>query len=275
MTWTQQLKLSSTLLGTLIMMGCSSYPDEGKGGLGEHSVMSDFSPVFPDEPLGPEHGMRFDFHIARLQLDSLINQGAEWCFPASVVQAETKEKRIARELEAGLLLDAANDIVILRKNLNKLELQLDYVTNETQCVPPSKNATFQSDKAIITQLVTLLNVDNQFAINSTEINPKYMGHLAQAAQLLKQHTHLNLSVTGHADMTGSAMKNEQLAMGRAQQVQRYLVIFGLARARIQTLSVGETLPLTEGDSPAIRLTNRRVSIDIVSTKAQGVDYERP
>ncbi|MEZ9327710.1 OmpA family protein [Vibrio breoganii] len=273
MKWTNQLKAGTTLLAALVMAGCSSYPDEGQGGMGEYTAMSDFSPVFPEEPLGPEHGLRFDFHLARLQLDSLINQGAEWCFPASVVQAETKEKRIARELEGGLLLDAANDIVILRKNLNKLELQLDYVTSETECVPPSQNASFQSDKAVITQLVDLLNVDNQFAVGSTEINPKYMGHLAEAAGILKQHKHLKLSVTGHADMAGTAEYNEKLAMGRAKQVERYLVIFGLETARIQTLSVGETLPLTDGDTPAIRLTNRRVSIDIVSTNAQGGGYE--
>ncbi|MGR5543248.1 OmpA family protein, partial [Vibrio campbellii] len=80
-----------------------------------------FSPVLPDEPLGPEHGLRFDFHLTQLHLDSLIQQGAEWCFPASVVQAKTKENRIARELEGGLLIDAANDIVIQRKNLGLLE----------------------------------------------------------------------------------------------------------------------------------------------------------
>ncbi|GAD89353.1 hypothetical protein VHA01S_019_00300 [Vibrio halioticoli NBRC 102217] len=273
MKWIHPRTISPILLATLILTGCTSYPDDGAGGMGEYTAMSDFSPVFPEEPLGPEHGLRFDFHLAKLQLDSLINQGAQWCFPAAVIQAETKEKRIARELEGNLLLDAANDIVILRKNLNKLELQLDYVTGETQCVPPSQNSAFQSDKVIITKLVDLLNIDNQFAVGSTEINPKYMGHLAQAASILKQHRHLKLSVTGHADMSGSAEYNEKLAMGRAKQVERYLIIFGLETARIQTLSVGETLPLTEGDTPAIRLTNRRVSIDIISTKAQGGGYE--
>ncbi len=262
------LAIAFALLGS----GCTSYPDEGQGGLGEYTAMADFSPVMPDEPLGPEHGLRFDWQLARLQLDSLIREGAEWCFPAAVVQAKTKENRIARELEGNLLLDAANDLVILRKNLTKLEQQLDYVTSQARCEPPNQNK-LQSEIAVIEQLVALLNVDNQFAIDSTEINPKYMGHLAEAANILKGHPQLNLNVTGHADMTGSAEYNQQLAMGRAKQVERYLTIFGLAPSRIHTHSVGESLPLFEGETAAIKLTNRRVSIDIVSTSAQGGQNE--
>ncbi|CAM4336617.1 OmpA family protein [Vibrio agarivorans] len=252
-----------------LVAGCSSYPEEGKGGMGEYTATSEFSPVLPDEPLGPEHGLRFDFHLTQLHLDSLIQQGAEWCFPASVVQAKTKENRIARELEGGLLVDAANDIVIQRKNLGLLERRLDYVTNEAECVPPEHNLAFQSEVSVINQLVEILNVDNQFAVNSVEINPKYMGNLAEAANILKQYQHLNLRVTGHADASGTQSYNDTLAMGRAKQVERYLTIFGLSPTRIQTLSVGETLPLFEGDSPGVKLTNRRVSIDIVSTKSQG------
>ncbi|MDR9827895.1 OmpA family protein [Vibrio sp. FNV 38] len=252
-----------------LMAGCSSYPEQGHGGMGEFTATSEFSPVLPDEPLGPEHGLRFDYHLTQLHLDSLIQQGAEWCFPASVVQAKTKEKRIARELEGGLLVDAANDIVIQRKNLGLLERRLDYVTNEAECVSPEHNYAFQSDLSVINQLVDILNVDNQFAVNSVEINPKYMGNLAEAASILKQYQYLNLRVTGHADASGTQAYNDTLALGRAKQVERYLTIFGLSPTRIKTLSVGETLPLFDGESDGVKLTNRRVSVDIVSTKSQG------
>ncbi|CAE6943851.1 Belongs to the ompA family [Vibrio sp. B1REV9] len=195
------VRVGSLLIASMLFnMGCVSYPEQGQGGLGEYTTMADFSPILPDEPLGPEHGLRFDWQLARLQLDSLIREGAEWCFPAAVVQAKTKENRIARELEGNLLLDAANDLVILRKNLSQLEHQLDYVTREARCEPPNQQ-TIGAEIAIIEQLVSLLNIDNQFAIDSTEINPKYMGNLAEAANLLKQHRQLNLNVTGHADAT--------------------------------------------------------------------------
>uniref|UniRef100_UPI00035D4F90 OmpA family protein n=1 Tax=Vibrio coralliilyticus TaxID=190893 RepID=UPI00035D4F90 len=234
-------------------------------GLAEQYIQSNFTPVMPDEPLGPEHGLRFDWQLAKLHLDALIREGARWCFPAAVVQALEKQNRIARELEGGLLLDAANDIIIQRKRLDELERQLDYVTSQAKCVPPHDEFSFQQQLAIIDKLYNLLNVDNQFAFNSTEVNPKYMGHLAQAANILREHKSLNLTVTGHADSVGDELQNQQLAMGRAKQVKRYLTIFGLEPKRIEAKSLGESLPLFEGESDGVRLTNRRVSIEVVET----------
>ncbi|MEF1191615.1 OmpA family protein [Vibrio parahaemolyticus] len=212
------------------MFGCSSfdYPDHGQGGLAESyqdiSIENyQFSPVMPDEPLGPEHGLRFDWQLTKLHLDALIQEGARWCFPAAVVQALEKQNRIARELEGGLLL--------------------------------------------VADIYALLNVDNQFAIDSAEINPKYMGHLAEAAYILRDHPALSLVVTGHADVTGTPEHNKKLAQERAEQVKRYLSVFGVTSDRVQTKSVGDTLPLYEGQTPAVRLTNRRVSIEVLSANS--------
>lgn len=256
-------------LSALVLGGCTSYPEQGTGGLAEsydsiNYQNSDFSPVMPDEPLGPEHGLRFDWQLAKLHLDALIQEGARWCFPAAVVQAIEKQNRIARELQGGLLLDAANDLVIQRKRLNELEVQLDYVTSQARCEPPKNENQFRMQLSVIEQLYDLLNVDNQFAENSTEVNPKYMGRLAEATTLLKEHKSLDLVVTGHADAKGTEEYNDDLALGRAKQVERYLTIFGLGAQRIKAVSVGETVPLFEGESDGTRLTNRRVSIEVIS-----------
>lgn len=258
-------------LSALVLGGCTSYPEQGTGGLAEsydsiNYQNSDFSPVMPDEPLGPEHGLRFDWQLAKLHLDALIQEGARWCFPAAVVQAIEKQNRIARELQGGLLLDAANDLVIQRKRLNELEVQLDYVTSQARCEPPKNETQFRMQLSVIEQLYNLLNVDNQFAEDSIEVNPKYMGRLAEATSLLKEHKSLDLVVTGHADATGTEEYNDKLALGRAKQVERYLTIFGLGAQRIKAVSVGETVPLFEGESDGTRLTNRRVSIEVISPK---------
>ncbi|EGQ8087439.1 OmpA family protein [Vibrio vulnificus] len=265
----QKHLLFTTLYFTLLISGCASYPEHGSGGLAESYQNisyenADFSPVMPDEPLGPEHGMRFDWQLAKLHLDSLIREGAKWCFPASVVQALELQNRIARELHGGLLLDAANDLVIQRKRLHQLEQQLDYVLSHTRCVPPRDEDAFRFQLDMVNELYDILNIDNQFAVNSAEINPKYMGHLAKAANILREHTTLTLTVTGHADASGNEAYNEKLAMDRAEQVKRYLAIFGLDPNRITTYSLGEKLPLFDGESAAVRLTNRRVSIEIQS-----------
>ena len=253
------------------MFGCSSfdYPDHGKGGLAENyqdiSIENyQFSPVMPDEPLGPEHGLRFDWQLTKLHLDALIQEGARWCFPAAVVQALEKQNKIARELEGGLLLDAANDLVIQRRRLNQLEQQLDYVLSQTTCTPPDDIEALRSDLNVVAEIYALLNIDNQFAVDSAEINPKYMGHLAEAAYILRDHPNLTLVVTGHADVTGSPDYNQKLAQARAEQVKRYLTVFGITSERVTTKSVGDSLPLYEGETPAVRLTNRRVSIEVIS-----------
>ncbi|WP_038219261.1 OmpA family protein [Vibrio sp. N418] len=251
---------------SIILLGCTSYPDDGRGGLAENHIDNSFSPVMPDEPLGPEHGLRFDWQLTKLHLDALIREGARWCFPAAVVQAIEKQNRIARELEGGLMLDAANDIVIQRKRLGELERQLDYVTSQANCVPPINQDAFRMQLAVVDELFNLLNVDNQFAFNSTEVNPKYMGHLARAANILSENPSLNLSVTGHADATGDDLYNKKLAMDRAQQVKRYLIIFGLNPTRITTHSLGDSLPLYDGTTEGVKLTNRRVSIEVIATK---------
>lgn len=253
----------------VLVLGCTSYPEHGTGGLAEsydsmNYQNADFSPIMPDEPLGPEHGLRFDWQLAKLHLDALIQEGARWCFPAAVVQAIEKQNRIARELRGGLLLDAANDLIIQRKRLNELELQLDYVTSQARCEPPKNENQFRMQLSIIQQLYDLLNVDNQFAHNSIEVNPKYMGKLAEASYILKENKSLELIVTGHADATGSEEYNDELALGRAKQVERYLSIFGLSPSRIKAVSVGQTVPLFEGESEGTRLTNRRVSIEVIS-----------
>ncbi|MGR5233058.1 OmpA family protein [Vibrio rotiferianus] len=269
----QQGVVCSLLVG---VVGCSSfgYPDNGTGGLAESyqdiSIENyQFSPVMPDEPLGPEHGLRFDWHLSKLHLDALIQEGARWCFPAAVVQALEKQNRIARELEGGLLLDAANDLVIQRRRLNQLEQQLDYVLTQTTCTPPEDIDALRQDLDVVANIYQLLNIDNQFAIDSAEINPKYMGHLAEAAYLLRDHQALTLVVTGHADASGDTDYNQQLAKDRADQVKRYLTVFGIAPDRVETKSLGEELPLYEGQTPGVRLTNRRVSIEVIAETPHG------
>lgn len=265
----KKLKNYIALSLSVLVLGCTSYPEQGSGGLAEsydslNYQNSDFSPVMPDEPLGPEHGVRFDWQLAKLHLDALIQEGARWCFPAAVVQAIQKQNRIARELQGGLLLDAANDLVIQRKRLNELDVQLDYVTSQARCEPPKNENQFRMQLSVIQQLYELLNVDNQFAQDSTEVNPKYMGKLAEASYILKENKSLDLIVTGHADATGSEEYNDKLALGRAKQVERYLTIFGLSPQRIKAVSVGGTVPLFEGESDGTLLTNRRVSIEVIS-----------
>jgi len=191
-----------------------------------------------------------------------VLEGAELCFPATVVQAKTRQNRIAREIAGGLLYDAANDIIIQRRLLLRLERQLDYVNGQQLCrLPESLPLTKPGELG--EQIQQLLNHDNQFATDSFALNPKYMAQLAQAAVLLKKAPGYHLLITGHADDRGDQDYNRKLSSQRARQVARYLQIFGIAETRIRLSAVGEDDPLFAGQEAQVRLVNRRVSIELI------------
>ncbi|CED57800.1 outer membrane protein, OmpA family [Aliivibrio wodanis] len=250
-------------LEILLMSGCTSFADSGRGGEAENYPQAAFSPVMPDQPLGPEHGLRFDWELAARHLDILILEKAEWCFPATVHQAKQNETRIARELEGGLQLDAANDLIIQRNLLKRLERQLDHVKRQETCKPPTHSNGGDSDLDLAKKIYDLLNRDNQFAFNSAELNPKYVVNLSEASQLLNKHQDFKLLVTGHADAIGEEDYNQDLALNRAKQVKRYLSIFGLSLERIHVDAVGSNDPYFAGTEPHVRLTNRRVTIELM------------
>jgi len=280
------LKLSFILI-LASLTGCAGWPPDGRGGMAEHH-MGTLPPVMPDQPLGPEHGLRFELELVRQHLDILVLEGAELCFPATVIQAKQRQNRITRELQGDLDFDAANDLVIQRKLLARLERQLDYVKQQSICIIPVSNNLYENNEIsnpdendseellstkvnpiipgnIGKQIYELLNTDNQFAFGSSELNPKYIVRLAEAAQLLNNHPDYHLEITGHADVIGDKQHNVKLSLARAKQVGRYLKIMGLAPERIEFDAVGSDNPLFDGKESHIRLVNRRVSIELIDS----------
>ncbi len=243
------------------LSACVSWAPGGHGGMAEHEQDA-FMPVMPDEPLGPEHGLRFELELVQRHLDILVLEGAELCFPATVVQAKQRQNRIARELHGELNYDAANDLIIQRQLLARVERQLDYVKQQDVCILPIINGQ-KPPVDIAKHIDELLNTDNQFATDSAELNPKYIARLAEAALLLRDLPGYRLRITGHADVLGKRAYNQKLSLARARKVGRYLEILGLPVKRLEFAAVGSDSPLFEGKQPQVRLVNRRVSIELI------------
>ena len=267
-----------TLVGIALfqLSACSSFPDHGKGGNAEHvpgqkhtfEKMIGIEDVYSlDESVSVNNEQRllYSLEMNQRHLDVLVLEGAELCFPATVVQAKTREKRIARQVRAGLTFDSANDLIIQKKLLHRLEKQLDYVKSNNVCQLPTVNTSIKQKKPgeIAAQIYELLNADNQFAFDSFELNPKYVVRLSKAANLLKDVPQYGLKITGHADSVGAKNDNQDLSMKRAEKVSRYLQIMGINENRIKVTANGEMSPLFEGSQPEIRLVNRRVSIEVL------------
>ena len=255
-----------------LFSGCATWPPEGSGGLAELFSGSDGSAARADGPLSAEDGSTFELELVRRHLDVLVLEGAELCFPATVVQAKHREARIVRELEGGLALDAANDIIVQRQLLARLERQLDYARSHDVCVVSiAAGETRPGDVAA--RIDQLLNSDNQFAVDSFELNPKYVARLGEGASLLREHQAYRLRIVGHADSSVEADPGKRLSLARAEQVQRYLKIMGVAQSRMKVAAVGNDDPLFAGNSAATRLTNRRVSIELVELGGATVAME--
>lgn len=290
------MRICLMLVLSAFLSACSLYPDHGEGGFAEHAIEL-IDPVSYGQPLGPEHGLMFEFELLRRQLDILVLEGAKMCFPATVVKAKQNQNRIARQIDGGLEYDASNDMLIQREILLRLERQLDYVTKANICEPhpltrhyadnryeflehlhhgemvhqhPSpalaqaaaKQGKQTADKMALSDIMDLLNADNQFAFDSEEINPKYLGRLAKASHALQHWPEVDIVIHGHADEMGSSASNLKLSQARAEMVQRYLLIFGIDAERISILAKGESEPYVPGTEPHIRLINRRVYIEL-------------
>lgn len=248
------------------LFGCSNKAPKGQGGLAEHNYSA-----MPDHPIGLENALYFEQQLSQRHLDALIMSGANICFPASVHTAKMRQIRIARELQGGLKGDAANDLIIQRDQLTRLQRRLNYVQMQDTCLAPknlSANDVADDNKKTLSpqqleQVTLLLNNNNQFVFNSAQLNPRYVGQLSEVTQILRGYSQYHLKLTGHSDSKGTAAANLKLSLERAAQVERYLQIFGFNPNHIQVNGSGATQPLFSDDEPQVRLVNRRVSIELI------------
>jgi len=261
--------------------GCSSKAPKGQGGIAEHDYSNEYSQS-TEHPVGLENALYFEQQLSQRHLDSLLAAGANICFPASVKTAKVRQARIARQLQGGLQFDAANDLIIQRDQLTRLERRLNYVQLQDSCLPSDSYKGNMPGNMInnlqaneehpplsaqqIKHLLSLLNNNNQFVINSSALNPRYIGQLSEATQLLRSHPQYHLKLTGHTDSKGNNADNVKLSLQRASQVERYLLIFGMSPNNIQVTGIGSNEPMFDEDKPQVRLVNRRVSIEIVNAE---------
>jgi peptidoglycan-associated lipoprotein len=73
-------------------------------------------------------------------------------------------------------------------------------------------------------------------------------------------TNAKVRLEGHADERGTREYNMALGERRANAVANYLIINGIARYRVETVSYGEERPLDNGSSDAAWGKNRRVEL---------------
>jgi outer membrane protein OmpA-like peptidoglycan-associated protein len=247
------------IASSLSVSACVTWPVLGTGGA-EH-IASTINTDNSRQSITLEQGLFFELELVRRHLDIMILEGAQYCFPATVVQARQRQNRITRELNGDLDLDAANDLIIQRALLIRLEQQLDYATDEKACTPPSDNDLLVIEKDI-QQITQLLNSGQQFEDQSDVLTQHYTGQLAEASFLLRDFNDLSILITGHID-TVLDKEQQSLSLARTKMIQRYLQVFGINPQNIHVKTIDNDDPLFEQHVAADKNTKRRVTIELV------------
>ena len=115
------------------------------------------------------------------------------------------------------------------------------------------------------ELIVTLPEAITFALNSSVVEPRFQGTLAQFAQNLQEFPNSRITIVGHTDNTGTVQFNQRLSEDRARSVAGQLIANGVSAGRISTFGEGEFNPAASNSTAAGRQQNRRVVLTITPT----------
>lgn len=128
-------------------------------------------------------------------------------------------------------------------------------------------------EAMLAALAERLHADLMFRTASVELDPQVADELVSLGALLAVHTQLQVQLHGFADPRGSAEKNLELSLRRADAVREVLIKGGAAPEQIQLTAHGEDLTTaTKGDVEAYAW-ERRVSLAIRPNAGKTADTQ--
>ena len=101
-----------------------------------------------------------------------------------------------------------------------------------------------------------------FEQGKSNLLPGSFAELDNLATFLARNPAYSLSIEGHTDIPGDALKNWELSESRAEAVAAYLVKNGIGADRIEARGYGSTRPLVKSDGRKYHPKNRRVEFII-------------
>jgi peptidoglycan-associated lipoprotein len=102
--------------------------------------------------------------------------------------------------------------------------------------------------------------DIHFAVDRSEIQPRYHATLDKAADWLRANPGARLIIEGHCDDNGSVTHNQALGERRARATRDYLVAKGISTSRMSIVSRGEEQPVCSARTDECRAQNRRAHL---------------
>jgi len=93
-----------------------------------------------------------------------------------------------------------------------------------------------------------------------EIKDEYKPLVEAHARYLREHTDAKMLIQGNTDERGSREYNIALGQRRAESLKRMLVLLGARESQIESVSLGEEKPRSEGHDEPAWAQNRRSDI---------------
>ncbi len=102
-----------------------------------------------------------------------------------------------------------------------------------------------------------------FGYNNATLIPESYPELFRVVDLLANAPEMKIEIAGHTSSEGSDDYNQRLSEERAGAVRNFLVLHGIAGARITAVGFGKSQPVASNESEEGRAKNRRVELRVL------------
>ena len=109
--------------------------------------------------------------------------------------------------------------------------------------------------------VVSLEMNVQFALNSSTLTSAYDQEISSAASALRENAGIRATIEGHTDSSGSSVYNQWLSERRASTVRDMLINeHGIPAEQLVSVGRGEDYPIAGNETSEGRAQNRRVEL---------------
>ena len=190
------------------------------------------------------------------------------------IAQELKEVQIQREALAGETRNLAQLTEKLAAERDQLAAEKSALAAERDVIKKERDElagmlkgalssvaeTTETARGVIVSLSGIL-----FDVGKATLKPASQLSVAKLAGILMVFSHMDLSIEGYTDSTGSADLNMRLSMDRARSVYEFLMAQGISNSRMKYQGFGPENPVAPNDTETNRARNRRV--EVVLTQA--------
>ena len=195
----------------------------------------------------------------------------------------------AREAQAKSVVEAASlrdKLAETSEQVAQLEKDRDAAVQTRQSLESEMRNALESKDVTISRLQGKLTVNILdrvlFDSGEADLKPDGAAVLRKVADLLQQHTNLQVHVVGHTDnvpIRGGRSRfasNWELSTARATAAVRFLTEkTGVDPRRLGVVGYGEFRPIADNSTAEGRAKNRRIAITILSEEMAGSDAPAP